>query len=118
MVCTVGRRFGTDARVTYPGERAGGTGKGAMEAAFEEKMAKFGAAMERQGVHFTPLIIESTGKIHDDSLQWLRAIAQARPDPRDVGPALDDLMTKIAQTLQETNYLLVRGAVDGARAFH
>eukprot|EP00796_Vickermania_ingenoplastis_P004977 gene4977-biopygen9981 len=88
-----------------------------MNAAFDEKMRKYGATMERQGVLFTPLILEATGRIHDESRRWLRAIAQARPDQRDCGTALDDLMTKIAQTLHETNYRLVR-VVDGNRSFH
>eukprot|EP00796_Vickermania_ingenoplastis_P003802 gene3801-biopygen2659 len=89
-----------------------------MEPSFQEKMAKFGAAMQQKGVHFTPLILESTGRIREESLRWLRAIAETRPNPRDVGPALDDLMAKFAQTLHKGNCLLVRGAVGGARAFH
>eukprot|EP00796_Vickermania_ingenoplastis_P006897 gene6897-biopygen4204 len=75
VLISLGRQFGTDVRVTYPGARFSGIGKGAMNAAFEEKLKKYGPTMERQGVQFTHLIIETTGRIHDESMRWLRAIA-------------------------------------------
>eukprot|EP00796_Vickermania_ingenoplastis_P001230 gene1230-714_t len=109
---------------------------------FQENMAKFGAAIQKKGAHFTPPIPkpkrqiheESLGRaaklwaaiepreIHDDSLRWPLTIAKARPNQRDVGPALGELLKKISKTPQEgarkkrpTNYyLLFVGAVYGA----
>eukprot|EP00796_Vickermania_ingenoplastis_P009359 gene9358-biopygen6663 len=86
-----------------------------MESSFQEKMATFGAAMQQKGAHFTPLILESTGEIHEESLRWLRAIAEARP--RHFGPALGDLVAKIVQTPHKGNYPLVRFTSQSENSF-
>eukprot|EP00796_Vickermania_ingenoplastis_P004799 gene4799-3441_t len=96
--------YATDVTVRYP---VGGRGHRADDA-MKEKQRQYQQQTTGTGITFTPLVLESTGGIHLDSLKWIRRIADDRPHPYTTASALGYLLSQLAEHLVRQNYLQVK----------
>ncbi|EPY33012.1 SLACS reverse transcriptase [Angomonas deanei] len=107
VIHTAGGVYATDVSVTYPAKVSENNKFGqALQVRFSHKMSSYATWAMKTGGSYTPFILESTGKIHQESMRWIREVAcKQTTAPFSSQTSVEVLMARLAAELQEGNHL-------------